>query len=152
MLEQGNYLMIRRATLSDLPEIMRMGREFLSLTPMGDVEASQEAVAKLIEQLECFLVHERDGKLDAMIAMLVYPHYFNPSVLAAQELFWWCDPEARGKGVAAKLLSAAEGWAREKGAHSVQMLAMESLEPERVGAMYAKRGYVPLERSYVRVN
>jgi GNAT superfamily N-acetyltransferase len=62
----------------------------------------------------------------------------------AFEVVWWVEPEARGDGV--RLLRAAEDWAIEQGIGKMQMVAPN----ERVGALYERMGYLPVETSYQR--
>lgn len=146
--------MIRQATESDLPEIMRMGREFLSCTTFSHVPFDEETVEALIRGLiggaGAVFVASRERGLCGMIAMISFPHAFNANVKAAQEFFWWIDKDKRGNGAAVKLLSAAEGWAKEQGCETVHMLALDALNGDDVAKLYERRGYVPLERTFVR--
>jgi GNAT superfamily N-acetyltransferase len=79
---------------------------------------------------------------------LLHPHYFNASHITGQELFWWIDPDHRGRG--SELLNALEAWVKDQGAHSFVMITLEALEPERVGLIYRRRGYRPVEHSYLK--
>ena len=145
---------IRLAAQEDLPELFRMGREFLSCTAFAHVPFDEATFANLCLGLinggGVILVAENGASLCGMIAMVAFPHYFNASVKAAQEFFWWVDPESRGNGVAIRLLGAAEDWAREQGCATVHMLALDALNGDEVSALYARRGYSPLERTFVR--
>lgn len=73
------------------------------------------------------------------------PHPFNHTHLIAQELFWWSEGR---EGL--RLLSAFEGWAMER-CHSLRMITLEAVEPERTGRLYQRRGYAPLEHGYIKV-
>lgn len=53
-------------------------------------------------------------------------------------------PEARGEGCAARLLTAAEDAAREKGAGAIRLSTRSDLVEAR--ALYAKHGYVEIPR------
>mgnify|MGYP000894854066 CR=1 len=139
--------MLREATLADMPELVRMGRAFHAAAKL-DIEFDDSTFRDLCAQLI-----EADGALlliddGAMLAALCFPIYFNASALVAQELFWWVDPDKRGAGI--RLLQRAEQWAKEKGAVTLQMIALDELSGESVGRLYERRGYRPLERSYVR--
>jgi GNAT superfamily N-acetyltransferase len=146
---------IRECAESDLPELMRMARDFLACTAFCHVELDEASLTKLVSGLNgetgVVLVAERDGKLCGMIAMVAFPHYFNASVLAAQEFFWWVDPSARGTSVSIRLLERAEQWARDRGCQTVHMLSLDKLNGENVEKLYRRRGYEPLERTYMRV-
>jgi len=57
-------------------------------------------------------------------------------------VFWWVTPGQRGDGV--RLLRAAESWAIERGAKTLQMIA----PTERVGQFYARMGFTRADISY----
>ena len=136
--------MIREATVEDIPVLLRMGEKFAALARLTDSvgydPASMEATFRAMIEGEAFVIFVGGGAIGGMIA----PHPFNHATLLADELFWWSE----GGGLA--LLRAFENWAESQGA-IVRMTALEAADPERVGKIYARRGYVPLERAYVKV-
>lgn len=146
--------MIREAAESDLPEILRMGRAFLACTAFAHIPFDEATATKLVCGLMSgagsIFVAETESGLCGMIAMVSFPHYFNSSVKAAQEFWWWLDPQARGSGIALRLLKRAEDWARAQGCATVHMLALDALNGDEVAKMYERRGYAPLERTFVR--
>ncbi len=87
-------------------------------------------------------------KLVGMAGALVYPFYFCSSHLTAQEIFWWVDPEHRGIG--SLLFDALLDEVKKSGAHSLSMIALETLNPEKVGEFYKSRGFRPSDRSYIK--
>lgn len=72
------------------------------------------------------------------------PHPFNYSHWLAQELFWWSEGR---EGL--RLLDAFEAWAAEH-CDTVRMITLEAVNPERMGRLYQRRGYVPLEHGYIK--
>lgn len=144
--------MIRHAVPGDLPELLRMGRAFHAVTGVADVIPLDEATLtqtflNLMQGGVILVVEGEDGLVGATGALL-HPHYFNASHLTGQEMFWWIDPEHRGCG--AELFTALEQWVRDQGAHSFSMIALDALDPERVGLIYRRRGYRATEHSYLR--
>ena len=141
--------MIRRATDADIERLMDMGERFVRETEYRSlVTLKPERLAASIANVlaapgGAVFVSGSDATLTGMIAMLVYDHPFSGE-RTAFELVWWVEPEARGDGV--RLLRAAEDWAREQGATHMQMVAPN----ERVGALYERLGYAPVETSYQR--
>jgi len=141
--------MIRQATIEDMPRLVEMGRRFAAETEYRKIiEVKPERIEASVVSLMAnpdgvFFVSGSDGSPTGMIAMLAYDHPFSGE-RTAFEVVWWVDPEARGDGV--RLLRAAEGWAKEQGIHKVQMVAPN----ERVGALYQRLGYEPVEVSYQR--
>jgi GNAT superfamily N-acetyltransferase len=93
------------------------------------------------------MVAEKEWGLVGIAGALVYPFYFNAGHKTAQELFWWVDTEHRGVG--ATLFIAMRDEVRKRGAKSLSMIALEAIEPERVGAFYMRHGFRPSERSYI---
>jgi GNAT superfamily N-acetyltransferase len=65
--------------------------------------------------------------------------------MIADELFWWSEGR---EGV--KLLQAYEQWAAGFGA-VVRMTTLEAVNPDRMTRFFARRGYQPLERAFVKV-
>ena len=139
---------MRRATLEDLDALLEMARRFAVETEYRDVlDIKAENVEASIKSLManpdsvCFI--SGNGTPTGMIAMLAYDHPFSGE-RTAFEIVWWVNPEARGDGV--KLLRAVEEWAKEQGIHKIQMVAPN----ERVGTLYQRLGYKPVEVSYQR--
>lgn len=141
--------MIRKATGADAEQINRMGQRFVSESPYGDLLTVSpvrlaETIAHVLGNPDgVILVSSKGEVLTGMIALLAYDHPFSGERMAF-EVVWWVQPEARGDGV--KLLKAAEEWAREHGIGKVQMVAPN----DRVGALYQRLGYAPVETSYQR--
>lgn len=136
--------------MADYPQIERMGHAFHTAAKLP-VEYHEPSFRSVCERL---MADERSLLLmvpGGMLAAMAFPYYFNSAVLTAQELFWWVDPEVRGHGIAGELLREAENWAREKGAKTMQMISLAELDGEAIGRMYERHGYVPLERSYLKV-
>lgn len=129
-----------------------MGKAFHAVTGVADLISLDLATLErtFVQLMESgvILVVEGGGGLVGATGALLHPHYFNSAHITGQELFWWIDPDHRGVG--AELLNALEQWVEAQGAHSFSMIALEALEPERVGLIYRRRGYRPVERSYLR--
>jgi GNAT superfamily N-acetyltransferase len=138
----------RHASIADLDECLRMGRAF---TKAAGLEADDESMAttllKLIEDGGLFVAGD---PIVGMAGALVYQNYFNLNTLAAQEVFWWVDPNARRHGTGIELLLEVESWAKAKGAKTLTMVALDALDVERVAGMYMSAGYKPQERNFVR--
>ena len=148
--------MIRKAIEDDILSIAHLGRAF--------VEAAWEGVAEYnvmntIEWLEEFIllphtalfVAEVEGEIVGMIAGIVFPFYFNKSHLNAQELFWWVSPPNRKSRVGIDLLKAFEEWAVKKGAKTIQMGTVAKINPEKLAAVYKKKGYQESETYWTKV-
>ena len=90
----------------------------------------------------CILVHEK-----GMIGGFLSPLFFDQKVILASEMFWWAESDGR------LLLDAFEEWAEAKGASGVVMAAeqyADRSENDRIDSIYARRGYAPNERNFIR--
>lgn len=141
--------MIRRATEADIPALTAMGQRFVEETSYKTlVSADPERIAHTVVGIlstdtGVVLVSEGESGPTGMIAMLSYEHPFSGE-MTAFEVVWWVNPESRGDGI--RLLRAAEEWGKQKGAKKMNMVAPN----DRVGALYARLGYVPVETSFQR--
>lgn len=136
---------VHPATVDDIPALLDIGKAFHA--------ASDNHVPMCLATLETTLRNLIAGP-DGVVLMtgkgsatgaLLYPAWFNASHRTGTELFWWAPA---GDGL--ELFDALEAWARDNGAHSFSMAALEALRPAAVGALYRRRGYRPVEHSYVR--
>jgi GNAT superfamily N-acetyltransferase len=146
---------LREATYLDLDELLRMGRAFHAVTGVADIVPLDEATLErtfvnLIEgEMACLIVCETPEGLCGAVGALVHPHYMNSEHLTGQELFWWVD-EGHRDGTGQALFDALEHWVKGVGASTFCMITLEALDPERVAAMYRRRGYRPAERNFIK--
>jgi GNAT superfamily N-acetyltransferase len=144
---------IRKATLADVPEIVRMSALFYPTTHYADWCAMDEAtVADLASSLiegHIFFVAEDAGQLVGMVGLFVCPFLFNRTEHFGCEVVWWVAPSARGSHVAASLLVAIEQPLRDAGATRVQMVHMPN-SPPQASALYERLGYSQSEISYTK--
>lgn len=138
--------MIREATADDLDTLVRFGCEFhremyagiLACNPVQFKAIGQH----LIENPDgTLLVLERAGEPMGMLGALCFTHPLSAEWIAG-ELFWWCQPSARGDGL--KLLRAATQWAQGRGASRLQMVAPN----DRVGELYRRLGFEKIETAW----
>lgn len=146
--------MIREATLEDVPAIIEMGQRFFDasgydgMTSYDPVSASTTYINLIQSPDGILLVHDGENGPDGMTGALLFPFFFNNSHKHGQEVFWWVNPESRGSGV--QLFRALENIARERGAKSLAMATVASLESEAVGRIYERFGYSLSDLTYVK--
>ena len=85
-----------------------------------------------------------------IILGLVYPLFYNPNILVAQELGWWVEPEYRGSPLAIRLLKEFEKEAKNRGASKVIMFYLDAQTPEKLDKMLGKMNYKHLEYNMVK--
>jgi len=124
-------------------------KKFAPINGMG-IPASdniEEIVQNLLEN-ENIICIEKEGK--GVILGLLYPLYYNPEIIIAQELGWWVEPEYRNTTIGIKLLKAFEKEAKNKGADKIMMIYLDSQSPENVNKMLTKLNYSSVEHSMVK--
>ncbi|RLI45231.1 hypothetical protein DRO61_10975 [Candidatus Bathyarchaeota archaeon] len=114
------------------------------------VEASEniEEIVKNLLENENIICIKQDGK--GVILGLVYPLYYNPSVLVAQELGWWVEPEYRNTTIGIKLLKEFEKEAKKRGAKKVIMFYLEAQTPDKIDSMLKRLDYRHVEYNMVK--
>lgn len=154
----GGYmsLVVRRATLEDLPAYTPMAKNFLASTPMGEIIPFDEEAFKIFytnamanPDLGAWIA-EYDGKAIGGAGALAFPMYFNPAYVSVQEIWWWLEPEARGKGAGKAMYREIEQWAESKGAKALIMVALENGKTHKFEHLYARQGFKPMERTFFR--
>lgn len=145
---------IRQATLTDMPEIIRMGRLFWSQTPYNEIalcpDSLIETCAVMIDA-GLLLIADIDGVTAGAVGAVASPLYANKSVLVAAELFWWVEPQFRNSGVGKLMLKSIEDAARAAGVYRFTMAAFDDIEIDKASSIYQRFGYKPTERSFGKV-
>ena len=139
--------------LADAPAVATLGLHFAAAYGGDYIAPTREALealaAVLVAQPSCtVLVAEADGALVGFLALAGGLNPFDGANLLVEELAWWVEPSARHAGqVGARLLHAAEDWARAQGLRVLKMVAPHQ---SRVAIFYERYGYVPVETSYTK--
>jgi GNAT superfamily N-acetyltransferase len=141
----NSAVLMRKATVQDIPRLLEMGMRFHQNSPYKDhLAANPEQMGKIASQIASsggLLVSENQGRIVGMFGFVTFPHFLSGELIAA-EVFWWVEPEHRGTGK--KLLYEAENMAREAGAKKMQMIAPDA----RVGRLYEHMKYKFVESAY----
>lgn len=147
-------MQVRKATLADVPAIVRMSACFYETTSYaGWADFNAETVEDLaisLTKYHVMLVAEHDGKAVGMVGLFVAPFMFNATKRAAYEVVWWVDPEARDTGAGKALLKAIEPACRDAGCHAIQMVHLNN-SPPAAALLYERAGYGHSESSYTKV-
>lgn len=147
-------MLIRKATLADVPVIVAMSDRFYATTSYHAwADFCPDTVADLAANLvenHVMLIAEEQGQVIGMAGLFVAPFMFNGSKAAAYEVVWWVNPDAQGQGAGKALLAAIEPACAERGANAIQMVALAS-SPPQAAAIYERMGFAHTELSFTRV-
>jgi GNAT superfamily N-acetyltransferase len=116
----------------------------IGILPSKNIE---EIVKNLLSNQNVICIKE-EGK--GLILGLIYPLYYNPDVLIAQELGWWVEPEYRNTTLGIKLLKKFEKEAIKKGASKIMMIYLEAQNPGKMKNMYERLMYRPVEHTMIK--
>lgn len=147
---------VRKAITTDLEQYVKLARDFHEASPMHGVADfdkqgySNFFLQSIIDPNIGIWLAEIDNEIVGITGALVYPLYFSPTNLVAQELWWWLAPASRGSGAGGKMFKQIEQWAQEKGAKALFMIALEDDRAAKMEKVYARAGFKPLERTFIK--
>lgn len=147
---------VRKATINDLEAYLPMARTFFETTSFSkvvdfDPKGFGEFYINALQNPNIGVwIAEHDGVAIGIAGALCYPMYFNPAYVAAQEIWWWLEPGARGKGAGQLMYQQIQDWAHERGAKSLIMVALENEKTNQFVRLYARQGFKPMERNFFK--
>ena len=143
--------MIRRATWEDRCDVVRLMRDFHAAVRIAPFEFSPVHVEQyfhgvLLNPDSLAIVLDVNGAAQGLLAATVVSHPW-ADFKVASEIAWWIDPDHRGKGWRAMIVTY-EDWAREHGAQTASLTEFAEMP---VGALYRAKGYTLAESTHVKV-
>lgn len=137
---------MKRLTAEELPRLRPIGHQFTVAAKLPNQfnEFHFENVWRsFITHGLGVVLYEDDehGKILGALAFVVNPDMFS-GVPTSAETFLFVLPEARGSGLASRLIEEFEKEAKTRNCKEVLMVSLSELE---VGPLFAKRGYKVLE-------
>jgi len=129
-----------KASISDIPHIVKLGRKFHKVCPWyGEVDYNPVDFADFLK-----LLIEGQGAVfispNAMCGGMLSAPYFNASADIATELFWYAE---KGEGEAVR--REFEAWSISVGAEFIQMTCLADRREKAVRRLYARHGYAAKE-------
>lgn len=141
------------ARVEDFNKLLPMAQKFYENHPhaatMGfDMESAYKLFLDMVEHGFIVVAWENDEPT-GMLAMMVGPFVLNNNYKVATEILWWVSPEYRQGRRGLLMLKMAEELAKIDGCHSVTMSSL-TVGPEGVDKVYRHRGYIEMEKSFVK--
>lgn len=156
MSETQHLITVREATEADLPVYLQLSADFHAASPMQRVcefepEGFEAFVLGAMQNPDiCILLAELNGEIVGITGGIIYPLYFSPSHKVSQELWWWLTPAARGSGAGNKMFKHLQSWAKERGAKTMFMIALEDERAQKMEKVYCRAGFEPMERTFMK--
>lgn len=149
--------MIRPAILSDIPDLVGLGRMFHVSTRLARLAPyHKQSVDDLLSGMindpsgrSVVLVMELDNVVVGGICGVICPAYWNQACLIGQQLAWFVHPDHRGRG-SVRLLAEFERACIERGARLISSGAKHDGSFEGMDAVLTRRGYFELESMYLK--
>lgn len=148
---------VRVAGVTDIPAIVRMGKQFHGLTAyarnstLDEADVRRQLLAMVRSEAGdvVFVAERSDRAIVGMLGAIVTSPWFNRGYRVMQELFWWVNPEGRRERAGGELLAAIEAW-WPKYANGLLMLATPNIEPEKMSRLYRMKGFAPFDTYYAK--
>lgn len=140
---------MKKLTAEELPRLRPIGHQFTADAKLANPfnEFYFENIWRsLITHGRGVILYEDDdaGKILGVLAFIINPDAFS-GVNTAAETFLYVLPEARGTGLASRLLEEFEKEAKTRNCKEVLMVSLSGLE---TGPIFVRRGYKVLETIY----
>jgi N-acetylglutamate synthase-like GNAT family acetyltransferase len=151
-----HLITVRKATEADVPVYLQLSADFHKASPMQKVcefepKGFEIFLRGAMQNPDmCALLAEVNGEIVGITGGLAYPLYFSPSHKVAQELWWWLTPAARGSGAGNKMFKHLQLWAKERGAKTMFMIALEDERADKMEKVYFRAGFEPMERTFMK--
>lgn len=144
--------MIEKANEKDIPELLKMGECFFVEAKQNEFFEWDEgnfhlALKDLTKNPFVFLVARNKDEIIGAVCAILFPLWFNRSIIVAQELFLYVKPESR-KGIGLKLLKKLEEEVKNRNAKNLIMLSFE--EMPSLDKLYERNGYRKSEKTVIK--
>lgn len=145
-------MIIRTATLADVPAIVELSSHFLLATPYGQVlpvepEYLEHCASTVIEGTGVIFLADAGERPVGFLAAYLGRHPFTGQVYV-EELAWWMEPTARKGTAGPRMLWLLIEWARQSGAVVLKMVAPAGSD---VGDFYLRHGFTHLESAFLKI-
>ena len=146
---------LRDAIETDVLDIVLAVKQFCKEVPHPawgrfDSNKVKDLVSSLIDSEAGFvrIVTIDEEVVGALIATAT-PVPIN-SFIFAQELMFWLDPDHRNGKTSPKLIDAYVEWSKAVGCDFVRLSTLDELLDSRVGVIFKRKGFKPIETAYIK--
>ena len=149
-----NYT-IRNATEHDVLDIVLAVKQFCKEVPhpaWGKFDSNRvnDLVTQLVQAHEGFVqIALADDEIVGALIGVVSGIPIN-SLVFAQELMFWLDPNHRNGKTAPKLIDAYVQWAETMGCNFIRLSELDNILDGKAGVLFKRKGFIPVETAYVK--
>lgn len=151
-MQQTQDTKIRKVTEKDLLDLSFLSKQFAKEAKQNGYNLSfkqDKFVSSFLAVVNnpnyYYLVAELDDEPVGFFLGAIYSPMFSEDIIAA-EMFWWVDPDYRGKKVAVQMLKSFEDWANKAGASQVNVSDLQGVK--NLDKLYERLGYTKSEVTY----
>lgn len=143
---------VRQATELDYPQAFDAARKFHAEAPAvyREIPLHEDRLKSTLDAMRAqgLLLVASDGeRIHGYAGAIVSPIFFSWTPVAC-ELFWWVEPEQRGR-VGLALFNALVEASRNAGAQYLALLTLEGRNIQGLSNLYERRGFLPFERVFI---
>lgn len=138
-------MIVRSATLDDLPALIEIARQFIHEAPNYasrelDEQALQDNLSAVINGMGAVFVVEQGQEIAGGIVCLTSKDWFNNQIIAFEQVFY-VKPEYRSTRAALLLIDVFLNWSRQMGAGRVQCGTTTGINTESCVRLYKHFGF-----------
>ena len=146
---------IRDATEQDVLDIVLSVKQFCKEVPHPawdkfDSNKVNELVSQLCQIDQGFVkIVENDNEIVGSLIAVISSVPIN-SLVFAQELMFWLDPEHRNGKTSMKLIDSYVEWSQKMGCNFIRLSELDNILGSKAGALFKRKGFIPVETAYVK--
>ena len=146
---------LRDAIETDILDIVLAVKQFCKEVPHPawgrfDSNKVKDLVSGLIESENGFVkIVTIDEEVVGALLATATPVAIN-SFIFAQEIMFWLDPDHRNGKTSSKLIEEYVEWSKAAGCDFVRLSSIEDLQGSRVGLLFKRKGFKPIESAYIK--
>lgn len=145
-------MILREATVADLPRIEPGAREFYSKSEfLNGLDMAQfRHTWTTLWSLDAGVIYFLEDDLGEIAGFIGGVRFPDPNTgrLVATECFWFVRDYARGQGW--KLYRAFERWAKASKCRQIHMVHLMDSMPDELSRFYQRIGYKPMEMRFCK--
>lgn len=146
---------IREANQSDVFDLTLLVKQFCKEIPhpawkKTDNSKIKDVISQVIDHSDGFIkVTTYKGEIVGAIIAIISSTLINDYKFS-QEIMFWFDPEHRNGKVSHKLIGDYVAWSKQKDCSFARLSTLDELLGSRVGVLFKRKGFTPVETAYVK--